>query len=106
MHGFGDFDAPLNSGAFISLVECITRALTLGASRLFWELPRHPLCDFAFLSGLLWDSFGFLRFLASLGPSALLRAFVPYCPGFSGTVFVDPDLSGSLPVFSRDAWFG
>ena len=74
-------------------------------TRLLW-VPPHPLCDFAFLSGLLWDSFGFLRVPASLGPSALLRDFVPYCPGFSGTVFGDPDLSGSLPLFSRDAWFG
>ena len=38
MHGLVDFDAPLDSGAFISLVECITRALAFAASRLLWEL--------------------------------------------------------------------
>ena len=38
MHGLGDFDAPLDSVAFISLAECITRVLAFAASRLFWEL--------------------------------------------------------------------
>ena len=38
MHGLGDFVASLESVAFRSLVECITRALAFAASRLFWEL--------------------------------------------------------------------
>ena len=38
MHGLGDFDAPLDSVALISLIECISRALAAAASRLLWEL--------------------------------------------------------------------
>ena len=38
MHGLGDFDAPLDSVALISLFECISRALAAAASRLLWEL--------------------------------------------------------------------
>ena len=36
MNGMGDFDALLDSVKLISLVECISSALTVVASRLFW----------------------------------------------------------------------
>ena len=46
-------------------------ASVLLGSRLLW-VPPHPLYASAFLSWLLWDSFCFVGFPASLGPSPLL----------------------------------
>ena len=84
-----------------SILASQGQLFVLLGTRLLW-VPPHPLCDFDFLPGLLWDSFGFLRVRASLGPSALLRAFVLYCPGFSGAAFSRSCLIRvSSPFFSR-----
>ena len=56
------------------LIVCFTVPASLGqhfvlfGSRLLW-VPPQPLCASSFLSWLLWDSFCFVRFPASLGPS-------------------------------------
>ena len=57
MPGLGDFDAPLDSVALISLIKYISRALTVAASQ------------------LLWETFCFVRVPASLGPSPLMVCF-------------------------------
>ena len=79
--------------------------LVLLGSRLLWVSP-NPLCAFDFLSWPLWYSFCFVSVLASLDPSpnSVLLCFTVPAP--LRQAFAGPGLSGSLPLFSRDAWFG
>ena len=108
MLGLGDFDAPLDSVTLISLIECISRALTVAASRLLWDnfrflgVPssRGPspslVFAFAFLSWFLWDSSTFFRVLLQPFCGLIL------CPGLSGATFysvrVQAFLSPSPPL--------
>ena len=93
------------------LIVCFTVPASLGqhfvlfGSRLLW-VPPQPLCASSFLSWLLWDSFCFVRFPASLGPSPYRVLLCFTVPASLGQFFAGPGLSGSLPLFSRDAWFG
>ena len=90
---------------------CLTVPASLGqhfvllGSRLLW-VPPQPLCASAFLSWLLWDSLSFVRVPASLGPSSYCVLLCFSVPASLGQFFAGPGLSGSLPLFSRDAWFG
>ena len=93
------------------LIVCFTIPASLGqhfvllVSRLLW-VPPQRLCYSAFLSWLLWDSFCFVRVPDSLGPSSYCVLLCFNVPASLGQFFAGPGLSGSLPLFSRDAWFG
>ena len=82
MHGLGDFDAPLYKVALISLIEYISRSLTVAASR------------------FLWVSFCFVRVQSSLGPTLLIASF---CSLMSRPLWESPlrvsNFTGSFPSF-------
>ena len=66
IHGLGDFDAPLDSVALVSLIECISRAL----------------------AGIAWTSLG--QSFAGPGLSGSIPipcVLLLFCLGFSGTAF-------------------
>ena len=80
-------------------------AFVLLGSRLLWVPPHY--CVFVlYCPGFSGTAFGSFRVPASLGPSPTLVCFWFSVPASLGQFFAGPGLSGSLPLFSRDAWFG
>ena len=109
--GLCDFDAPLDSVALTSLIECISRALAIAASRLLWEtfcFIRVPtsLCPSSSLACFCLSvlaSLGHLIFFwdpASLGPSQQIVCFCFSVLAYLGQliIFMRPGFSRSLPI--------